>query len=36
MAMSGRDFVGIAQTGSGKTLGVRNHTLIALCSMPLF
>ena len=23
MALSGRDFVGIAQTGSGKTLGVR-------------
>ena len=27
MAISGRDFVGIAQTGSGKTLGVnRMHT----------
>lgn len=24
MAISGRDFVGIAQTGSGKTLGVRS------------
>lgn len=23
MALSGRDFVGIAQTGSGKTIGVR-------------
>ena len=26
MALSGRDFVGIAQTGSGKTLGVGFHT----------
>ena len=25
MALSGRDFVGIAQTGSGKTLGVRDR-----------
>ncbi len=25
MALSGRDFVGIAQTGSGKTLGVREN-----------
>ena len=25
MALSGRDFVGIAQTGSGKTLGVRGR-----------
>ncbi len=27
MALSGRDFVGIAQTGSGKTLGVRDDSV---------
>lgn len=27
MALSGRDFVGIAQTGSGKTIGVCFHNL---------
>ena len=26
MALSGRDFVGIAQTGSGKTLGVSSSS----------
>ena len=25
VALSGKDFVGIAQTGSGKTLGVSQH-----------
>ena len=28
MAMSGRDVVGIAQTGSGKTISVRNIHMI--------
>ena len=28
MALSGRDFVGIAQTGSGKTIGVRDSVLV--------
>ena len=30
MALSGRDFVGIAQTGSGKTLGVRLDLVIKI------
>ena len=31
MALSGRDFVGIAQTGSGKTIGVRD--LVSVCDI---
>ena len=31
MALSGRDFVGIAQTGSGKTLGVRVCVCVCTC-----
>ena len=30
MALSGRDFVGIAQTGSGKTLGVSLNSFICI------
>lgn len=28
IAMSGKDMVGVAQTGSGKTLGVSNLTIL--------
>ena len=35
MALSGRDFVGIAQTGSGKTLGVRVLSF-NLCSLSFY
>lgn len=31
MALSGRDFVGIAQTGSGKTLGVSERQCSFVC-----
>ncbi len=31
MALSGRDSVGIAQTGSGKTLGVRDAISVCMC-----
>lgn len=38
MALSGRDFVGIAQTGSGKTLGVRERyecvQILVHCNVP--
>ena len=30
MALSGRDFVGIAQTGSGKTIGVSFITVVVM------
>jgi hypothetical protein len=32
MAMSGRDVVGIAQTGSGKTIAVINIFTVYVCS----
>ncbi len=33
MALSGRDFVGIAQTGSGKTIGVMSETAAIVTSV---
>ncbi len=33
MALSGRDFVGIAQTGSGKTIGVGIRSWCGVCRL---